>query len=98
MSCKVCAYEQLLDCPAEFNLHLPGLERIAQPSIYFSRKMLVCTNCGNVELVIPALKLEELRRGMKDSTNGNGHLDNIGTAKLYGFGSSLYTEGITDSI
>jgi hypothetical protein len=82
------ASEQMLDCPTELNLHLSGLERIAQPSVYFSRKSLVCLDCGYAELVIPAPKLNRLKQGMSEPVNGNGHRGNISTSELYGFGSA----------
>ncbi len=85
MSCRVCASnELLLDCPAELNLHLPGIERIAEPSVYFSRQILVCLNCGHADLVIPAAKLKQLREGLRHAANADSP-----RSGLFGFGSAL---------
>jgi hypothetical protein len=95
MSCKLCSSTEQTYFPAEFNFSLPGLARINLSSVYYSHKILVCLDCGHAELVIPALKLGELRRGMEKSTNGNIHNR---TSELFGFGSVMTRNASTDLI
>ena len=87
MPCKMCASKQLLDCPAELNFTLPGLTRINQASVYVSRRVLVCLNCGYAEIVIPAQKLKQLKQGMGETLNENGrHYES--TSEVFGFGGA----------
>jgi len=87
MSCKVCASDQLLECPAELSFTFPGLKRVNVPAVYVCDDVLVCTNCGYAELVIPASKLEQLKQGMGESPSGNGRrYESI--SELFGFGGA----------
>jgi hypothetical protein len=88
MSCKVCSSFQQLDCDAELNFTFPGLSRTNLTSVYICHRVLICLDCGYAELVIPESKLERLKQGMGEPLNGNGHRGNIGSSKLYGFGSA----------
>lgn len=87
MSCKNCASDQQLNFPAELNFTFPGLKRVNTPGVYLPHKVLVCTNCGYAELVIPASKLEQLKQGMGQFQNANGHRYS-GTSELFGFASA----------
>ena len=97
MPCKMCASEQLLDCPAELNFTLPGLSRIDQASVYVSRKVLVCLNCGYAGIVIPAQKFELLKQRMGESLNGNGRRYES-PSELFGFGGAETRNASTGSV
>jgi len=84
MSCKLCASEQLLDFPTELSFNFPDIDVAA---VYLCHRVLVCANCGYAELVIPVSQLEQLKRGMGESPNGNGRHDSS-TSELSGFGGA----------
>jgi len=97
MSCKLCSSDQLHDCPAELNFTFPGLKRVNVAAVYLCKKVLVCTNCGYAELVIPASTLNQLQRGMGEFPNGNGrHYGS--TSELFGFDGAATRNASTGSL
>ena len=57
--------------PVELTILFPERERLNSSSIYICQDVLICLDCGNVELVVAPTELEELRVGM-DALNSNG--------------------------
>jgi hypothetical protein len=64
MACKYCASGDLQIFVGELTLALPGIERVNLPPVYICADSSVCLDCGHTELVIPAHKLQQLRKGI----------------------------------
>jgi hypothetical protein len=64
MACKVCASDNQQNFPVEMHVGFPGIKRVGLSSVYISRLLLVCLDCGHADLLIPATKLERLKEGM----------------------------------
>jgi len=93
----MCASDLQLDFSAELSFTFPGLGRVNVPAVYVCDDVLVCMNCGYVEVLIPASKLEQLKQGMGESPNGNGR-HSCSTSKLFGFGGAETRNASTDSM
>jgi hypothetical protein len=63
MQCKSCRSGNVSTFPAEMNIHFPGPENFAKPSVLVLPQLLVCLNCGFTELVIPETELQLLVEG-----------------------------------
>jgi hypothetical protein len=64
VACKNCASERQQTFPGELTLAFPGIERVNLAPAYICANSLICLNCGYTELVFPATKLEQLKKGM----------------------------------
>ena len=65
MTCKECTSRHLQDFSGELVVAFPGIERLKLDPVYVGGTILVCLDCGYTELVIPAAKLEQLRKGIE---------------------------------
>lgn len=45
------------------NLHFPGHEGLARPTVWLFPAVVVCLNCGFAEFSIPEKELQDLRSG-----------------------------------
>jgi len=64
VACRVCRSENQKTFSGELALAFPGVKRIDLPPVYVCQKTWVCLDCGYIELVLPAIELERLRKGM----------------------------------
>ena len=60
VSCQRCESLQLRKFTAEINMHFPGCEGLAKPSVWVFPQVLVCLDCGLAQFSIPQLELERL--------------------------------------
>jgi hypothetical protein len=60
VSCQRCESLQLRKFTAEINMHFPGYEGLAKPSVWVFPQVLVCLDCGLAQFPIPQLELERL--------------------------------------
>jgi hypothetical protein len=67
VACKDCASERQQIFSGELTLAFPGIERVNFAPVYICADSLVCLDCGYTELVIPATKLEQLKKVMEPS-------------------------------
>lgn len=69
MLCKACGSDKQAKFTAEIALHIPGLNNLDKPHLFFFPEILVCMDCGNAEFTMPESQLHllademELRRG-----------------------------------
>ena len=70
MSCKVCQSVNQRVFPSELNIHFPGAQNLATPSVRAFATPLVCMNCGFTEFVAADEELRELRTGTKQNRPG----------------------------
>jgi hypothetical protein len=61
MLCKACESENLQKLDGELTASFPDLERANVPPVYVCNNVLVCFDCGFVELYIPPQQLNMLR-------------------------------------
>lgn len=71
MTCKKCASTGQQYFLSELSILFPERDRLNSSSIYICQDVLICLDCGYVELVVAAAELEKLRVGM-DALNSNG--------------------------
>jgi hypothetical protein len=67
VACKDCASERQQIFSGELTIAFPGIERVNFAPVYICADSLVCLDCGYTELVIPATKLEQLKKVMEPS-------------------------------
>jgi hypothetical protein len=67
VACKDCASERQLIFSGELTLAFPGIERVNFAPVYICSDSLVCLDCGYTQRVIPATKLELLKKVMEPS-------------------------------
>lgn len=67
MSCKSCHTENQRNYNGEVAIHFPGLKGLDKPLVLVFPQLLVCSNCGFTEFVIPK---PELRRLIEDEAAG----------------------------
>ncbi len=65
MACQACSSENLRDFFGELTVAFPGVQRLNLSPFYACQKTLVCMDCGYTELVVPAVELGILRKGME---------------------------------
>jgi len=63
MPCKSCSSTNQSKFTAEMNIHLPGLEGLAKPTVWIFPEIVVCLDCGFAECLIPETELPKLARG-----------------------------------
>jgi len=59
-SCPFCKSTNRRNFPAEINIHFPGFEALAKPTVWVFPKISVCLDCGNAEFAVPDAELERL--------------------------------------
>ena len=64
MPCIKCASTHQQEFQGELTVAFPGRERLDVPPVYICQKTLVCLDCGYTEIVVPATKLDALRKGL----------------------------------
>lgn len=62
MPCKVCNSAKKGEFPAEINIHFPGSENLAEPTVFVFPTLLVCLNCGFTEFSVPENELPALAK------------------------------------
>jgi hypothetical protein len=60
MQCKACKSGNVQTLEGELTASLPGLDAVKVPPVYVCQDVLVCLDCGFVELLIPASRLNLL--------------------------------------
>ena len=63
IACVRCSSENVGKFSAEMNIHFPGYEGLAEPSVWVFPQLTVCLNCGYTEFSIPAPELQRLADG-----------------------------------
>jgi len=63
MSCNKCASRNQRGFTGELTVSFSEIENINLAPVYISQDVLVCLDCGHIELILPAAKLEQLKRG-----------------------------------
>jgi predicted nucleic-acid-binding Zn-ribbon protein len=63
IGCVRCSSKNLGKFSAEMNIHFPGYEGLAEPSVWVFPQLTVCLNCGYTEFSIPAPELQTLVEG-----------------------------------
>ena len=64
--CRLCCYENLVEFPAEVNIHFPGYEGLEKPTVWVFPKMVVCLDCGYTDLSLAEPELRALERGLSN--------------------------------
>lgn len=63
MTCNKCASSNQRGFTGELTLSFSVLKNVNLAPVYSSADVLVCLDCGHVELTLPAAKLEQLKQG-----------------------------------
>jgi len=66
MPCRSCQSECVTTFDSEINIHLPGLNHLAEPAVLVFPRLMICMDCGFIEGKIDAAQLNELRDGPRD--------------------------------
>ena len=61
MSCKSCGSENAQKLSGELTASLPELKDVKVSPIYICQEVLICMDCGFLQMRVPADKLEVLR-------------------------------------
>ena len=64
MACKHCGSKNQEKFTAELSVCFPRIENFRQSPVYVCQSSLICLNCGNIELQVPAAELEQLKEGL----------------------------------
>jgi hypothetical protein len=64
MACKSCGSEKQQHFSGELSVAFLAIEKLKQAPVYVIQKILVCLDCGYVEVVVPSAELEQLRKGI----------------------------------
>jgi len=64
MACKSCASEKQQGFSGEMSVAFQPIKKLKQAPVYFIQKILVCLDCGCVDLTVPSAELEQLREGV----------------------------------
>jgi hypothetical protein len=65
MACKSCGSEKQQYFSGELSVAFLAIEKLKQAPVYVIQKILVCLDCGYVDLIVPSAELEQLRKGIK---------------------------------
>ena len=68
MTCKSCASDNLQSLTGELTASFPDLKNLKASPIYVSREILVCLDCGFIELRLLAAELEQLKKSREVAT------------------------------
>jgi hypothetical protein len=60
MTCASCTSSNLMEFPAEVNIHFSGLRSMHKPGIFVFPKLLICRDCGSSSFTTPASELAML--------------------------------------
>ena len=66
MPCKCGSANQLKGLAGEMGIHFRGLTNIDKPTVWVFPELVVCSNCGIAQFVVPEDVLTELRGLSKD--------------------------------
>jgi hypothetical protein len=60
VSCQRCESLHARTFTAEINIHFPGFEGLAKPTVWVFPQVLVCLDCGLAQFSIPEPELQRL--------------------------------------
>jgi len=63
MSCKLCQSENQRRFNSEINIHRPGLNNLADPTVLVFPEIVVCLDCGFTEFPLEETELRRLAEG-----------------------------------
>ena len=63
MPCRACHSAKKGGFPAEINIHFPGMENLAEPTVFVFPTLLICLDCGFTEFSIPETELPFIALG-----------------------------------
>lgn len=66
MPCRSCQSLNVARLDSEVNIHIPGLNNLAEPTVFVFPRLMVCLACGFTECKIDAAPLSQLREGLRD--------------------------------
>ena len=61
MSCRSCTSEKQKEFGSEISIHFPGLKGLDKGTVLVFPRLVVCTNCGFTEFIIPDAELHRLK-------------------------------------
>ena len=64
MACKSCGSEKQQYFSGELSVAFLAIEKLKRDPVYVIQKILVCLDCGYVDLIVPSAELEQLRKGI----------------------------------
>ena len=64
MACKSCGSEKQQYFSGELSVAFLAIEKLKRDPVYVIQKILVCLDCGYVDLIVPSAELEQLRKGV----------------------------------
>ena len=65
MACNRCTSENQTRFNAEMILHSPGLEGLNKPTAWVFPAVVVCSDCGFAEFIVPEAELRKLLGGQE---------------------------------
>lgn len=68
MPCRSCQSESIAKFDSEINIHLPGLDNLAEPAVLVFPRLVICMDCGFIEGRIDAVQRDQLRDGSHDAS------------------------------
>lgn len=63
MRCKSCGSVNQKKFIGEMGIRSPGLKGIDKPTVWVFPELIVCSNCGTAEFVVPEAELRMLAKG-----------------------------------
>jgi hypothetical protein len=75
MVCKHCGSKHQQIFNAELTATYLGIENLSSPPVYLCKDILICTDCGNIELKLSGAELEQLKDGLAVA-RGRNHSGN----------------------
>jgi len=57
MTCLICQSAKQAELFAEILIHFPGLKNIDKPAVCLFPRLLVCSDCGASQFVVPEQEL-----------------------------------------
>ena len=67
MGCRFCKSNDLRVLTAEMNIHFPGRENLAKPTVMIFTRVTTCLNCGCADFVVDAEPLQQLKDNVTKS-------------------------------
>jgi hypothetical protein len=64
MACKHCGANKQQMFNAELTASFRGIENLSKSPVYLCKRILICMDCGNLELRVSGAELEQIRRGL----------------------------------
>ena len=62
MSCKNCESENVQKLSGELTASLPDAKDVKVPPVYICQEVLICIDCGFLEMRVPVGKLDLLKK------------------------------------